>query len=98
AQRTPPTAVLGLTLPMAMGALRAAADLDRLGALAVVAVDGQEQAEDLVPAITAVEIGDLENALTRTIAWLAGGPWTGPLRRACTPVLVVRETSVPWRS
>ena len=91
---TVPRALLGLTMPMAMGAQRAAADLGVDG-LAVVAIDGQALADDLVPAVTAVEIGDLEAVLANTVSWLAGGTWNGAQRQLCPPHLVVRETSLP---
>lgn len=89
-----PRAVLGLTLPMAMGAQRAAADLGRSG-IAVVAIDGQDMAECLVPSITAVEVGDLESVLASALAWMAGGGWAGAQRLACPAHLARRETSLP---
>jgi hypothetical protein len=90
----PPNAVLGLTLPMAMGALRAAADLGE-GGIATVAIDGQDMADGLVPSITAVEIGDLESTLSTALVWMAGGEWDGPQRLACPAHLAQRETSIP---
>lgn len=88
------SAALGLTLPMAMGLLRGAADLGIHG-LAVVAIDGEDLADELVPALSAVEIGGLEEALAMAAGWMAGGAWSGPARLRCPPRLAVRETSSP---
>lgn len=93
--RQGPDAVLGVTLMAAMGTLRAAADLGLADAArpAVAAMDGEDLADELVPAITTVDGTGHDAAIADTVRWMMGGAWQGPLIRPCPPRLTVRESS-----
>ncbi len=79
------TAVFGVTLPAAMGLMRAAADAGiRIGdELSVCVLDGEGIATHLVPSLTSFQPPQLSGCLSAVIDWFAAGgdpgDWIGPL-------------------
>jgi DNA-binding LacI/PurR family transcriptional regulator len=79
------TAIFCVTLPAAMGAIRAVREAGmRVGSdVAVCTVDGEGLAEILVPSITCFQRPDARKYMTTCIEWFAGGggreDWRGSL-------------------
>ena len=77
------TAWLCVTMPAAIGAIRAMSDLGiRPGEdLAVCAINGEGLADLLVPSVTALEQSDMQTFLKFTLQWMLSGStvWQGPL-------------------
>jgi hypothetical protein len=96
----PAPALLAITAPAAIGAIRALHDhgLEAGRDVALGVVNGEGMAEFHVPSITAVEPPDPQPFLARCVDWMAagGGRWSGPLlmEPAGAP-LVIRESSTP---
>jgi LacI family transcriptional regulator len=98
--RPPAPALLAVTLPAAVGAIRALHERGFAAGRDVVvgAINGEEAAAYQVPSITALEAPDAEPYFARCLAWMAagGGPWTGPLLMRPDEVpLAIRESTVP---
>ncbi|HEY8372629.1 MAG TPA: LacI family transcriptional regulator [Pseudonocardiaceae bacterium] len=96
---TPPTAVIGVSDTVAVGALRAARSRDRRPGrdLAVVGFDDTPSAALLTPALTSVS-QPLEEAARLLVAMLVGQLEGNPPERQpvlLEPTLVVRESSCP---
>lgn len=94
----PFTALFCATAPAALGMLRALREvgLEPGHDVAVVAIDGEGQAEYTHPALTTVDAAIVPTGLLQTLAWMMGdAPWTGPLwiEPEDAPV-TVRESSV----
>jgi DNA-binding LacI/PurR family transcriptional regulator len=77
------TAWVCVTMPAAIGAIRAMSDLGiRPGDdMAVCAINGEGLADLLVPSVTALEQPDLQTFLKYTLQWMLSGNtvWQGPL-------------------
>ena len=95
---TRPSAVLGITLPAAMGALRAGADRGLAPGrdLAAIALDSEDYAMFLVPSITTVDGSGLDTALANALRWMTGGVWEGPAQMHCQLELNERESTTLW--
>ena len=94
-----PSAVLGITLPAAMGALRAAADLGLAPGrdVAAIALDSEDYAMFLVPSVTTVDGSGLDTAVANALRWMTGGVWEGPAQMHCRLELNERESTALWR-
>ena len=79
------TAIFCITLPAAMGLMRAAADAGvHIGQdLSVCVLDGEGIAAHLVPSLTSFKAPQVSGSLSAVIEWLAAGgnpdDWIGPL-------------------
>jgi len=101
--RGPAPALLAVTLPAAIGAIRALHERGyAVGRdVAVGVINGEDASAYQVPSLTALEAPDAQPYFTRYLEWMSKGKssWTGPMLVQPKDIpLVVRESTVPART
>ena len=97
--RGPAPALLAVTLPAAIGALRALHERGHVVGrdVAVGVINGEDAAAYQVPSLTALEAPDAQPFFAAFLAWMAAGrAWDGPLLVGPQSIpLVIRESTAP---
>jgi hypothetical protein len=93
----PSSALIGVTAPAGLGAIRALHDHHLMAGhdVAIGVMNGEGLADYCVPSLTAIELPDATPYFQRCLEWMAsGGSWRGPLlMEPADAPLMVRESS-----
>lgn len=93
------SAVIGVTAPAAIGAMRALSEAGILPGkdVAVCAVNGEGWSQYLCPSLTALEVPEIQPCIQICLEWMRDSTagWIGPLLlQPSAPNIMIRETSV----